>query len=248
MKLVKLVAAAILFPLLCSADETDQQPKLEQSINRHINHKSGLRAYNITTINPPYRFVTGSNRAHEFKFTEYFHPSIAFQIASKRQNFHEIELTDFTYKKTKDLEYALDTDYFRIPVQGEEIIRSSLAARYEFIRPLIKGRDARLVPAIGVAGMAYFERIATVPLTTSLFPSRYAQFGARGFLVPRVTWYASKRVYVDINIPLPLLDMGLNMRRVGNPAYPAPLRDYNLIVFNAIPNYYTFRAGVGVKL
>jgi hypothetical protein len=117
--------------------------------------------------------------------------------------------------------------------------------RYEYTRPFLKKKDAALVPAIGVAGSLFYERFKTTPYTTNVLPVTETTTGMRGFIVPRLNWYAGKRLFFDLNVPVCLLHAGYQQSNQQNPTVPEQLQKMGLIKFDLLPDYYSLRIGAG---
>src|ERR1044071_9157733 len=111
-----------------------------------------------------------------------------------------------------------------------------------------KKKEHRLIPAIGIAAMPYYNRYRTDPAITALFPTRDNLVGVRGFIVPRLNYHISKRVYADLNVPINLFDAQRHSTNTLNSALPAEQRTTSAFNFNALPAYYSVRLGIGVKL
>lgn len=217
--------------------------------NRYLDYKYAAKLYNLTTVADKNQLYRDSNYVRTASFDKIAYPAAAFQIATKKKNFHEIELSDLTIGRSDELTERIYPDQTTTePVSGALTTVTSIAVRYEYIQMFGKKKDHKLIPAIGLAAMPYYNRYSTEPAISALFPTRDNLFGIRGFIVPRLNYHISKRVYLDLNVPVNIFDAQQHGTNTLNSALPAEQRTTSSFNFNALPGYYSVRFGVGVKL
>ncbi|MCD6064590.1 MAG: hypothetical protein K0R82_2501 [Flavipsychrobacter sp.] len=215
--------------------------------NSNLDYKYAVKLYNLTTLADKSELYRDSNYVRTASFDKIAYPATAVQIATKKKNFHEIELSELTIARRDELTERIYLTGAE-PVAGAVTTTTAIALRYEYIRMFGKKKERKLLPAIGLAAMPYYNRYRTDPAITALFPTRDNVLGIRGFIVPRLTYHISKRIYADLNVPVNLFDAQHHSTNTLNSALPAEQRTAATFNFNALPAYYSVRIGVGVKL
>ena len=132
-----------------------------------------------------------------------------------------------------------------ITTAGSQITATSIALRYEYQYALFKKKNFKVQPSIGIAGSAYYERFKTVPYVTSAYPTTETNTGIRGFIIPRINWHVSRRLFFDVNVPLCVLQGGAQFSNIQDPTLTINQQKYGVATFNMFPPYYSFRIGAG---
>jgi hypothetical protein len=234
-------AAAILVLALGSYNAVAQ--------NTHLDYKYAVKLYNLTTIGGNEEIYSDSSFIRTGSFNRLMHPAPAVQIATRKKNFHEIELSDLSIGRREELtERTYPGQSQNITISGEVTTITSVALRYEYIANFAKKKARRLVPAVGFAAMPYYTRYQTDPVITVFFPTRDNFFGLRSYIVPRLAYYINKRIFADINLPVNLFNLQHKSTRSFNSVLPASQQTTSSFSFDLLPAYYSVRAGVGVKL
>ena len=222
--------------------------------NTNLDFKNAIKIYNLTT----YEEYEKSERLNDtsssyFYYTttnfQILHPTIAFQWKTKKNNFHEIELTSFIIDKavTKtEIKNATSTNAYLI--SGNDITTTSIAMRYEYILNFNKSKDRKLVPSIGFSVNPYFRQNSFSPVISSSFPTSESYFGARMFVAPRLTYYLTSRFFMDLNIPLCFLDSYSLIEKREDPRIPESERTVKTYNFQLFPKIFSGRIGIGLKL
>jgi hypothetical protein len=219
--------------------------------NTNLDYRSGLKIYNLTTtegLSKTVRLSDTSSYQFTNTSTQILHPTIAFQWKAKNNNFHEIELTNFEIGKTgAKTEFVADTN--GIPfVSGQDIVTTALSVRYEYILNFNKSKDSKLVPSLGFGVNPYFRKNKYSPLASSSFPAFESSFGLRAFITPRVTYFITQKIFVDLNIPLCLFDNFILTEMRDNANLPVEQRTVSTYNFNQFPKFISGRIGIGIKL
>lgn len=178
----------------------------------------------------------------------YFSP--AFAWASPRGNYHEVELSGLQFNEVDEQTYIdHDNGLNHQVVSGEKRTSVFIALRYEFDYMIIKNKESnRLKPSLGFAVRPYYYRAAFVPRVSSLFASSQSSAGAIFSIVPRINYDLNKRWFIDLNVPINLLDVSAQTSMRDNPAIPVNQRTITTIVAEAVPSQYLIRLGIGVRL
>jgi hypothetical protein len=217
--------------------------------NSNLDYKYAVKLYNLTTIADKNQLYKDSNYVRSVSIDKIAYPAAALQIATKKKNFHEIELSDLTIGRRDELTERIYPDQTTTePVAGSVTTVTSVAVRYEYIIMFAKKKQAKLLPAVGMAAMPYYNRYRTDPAISAIFPTRDNIFGVRAFIVPRLTYYFNKKIFADLNVPVNLFDAQSHSTNTLNSALPAEQRTTTTFNFSGLPAYYSVRIGVGVKL
>ncbi len=221
------------------------------SQNTNLDYRIGLKIYNLSTFEENFKSIQLSDTS-SYQFTntstQILHPTIAFQWKAKKNNFHEIELTNFVIGKTgAKTEFVADTN--GIPfVSGQDVVTTALSVRYEYILNFNKSKDSKLVPSLGFGVNPYFRKNKYSPLASSSFPASESSFGLRAFITPRVTYFITQKIFVDFNIPLCLFDNFILTEMRDNANLPVEQRTVSTYNFNQFPKFISGRIGIGIKL
>lgn len=123
----------------------------------------------------------------------------------------------------------------------------NFAMRYEYIINLIKNKNRTVIPSIGLAGYPYFRKLKHMPYTGP-FESSIASLGAMVKIVPRLNCNISRRIFIDFNIPIAIVDLNTSFEKIEYP--PIRMADNRYVITKAkmMPAYISARLGVGVNL
>ena len=222
--------------------------------NTNLNYQSGLKLYNTTIFEVQSKSTLVSDTSNvRFQYTntnsQILHPSFAYQWKSKKNNFHEIELTNFTVNKVgTKTEYVSDTSANGQLISGEETRNTAISLRYEYIVVLNKSKNSKIVPSIGFGVNPYFRKSSISYESATSFPSSNQSFGVRSFITPRITYFLTSKLFLDVNIPICLFDNYILTESIDNPAVPISQRDISTYNFNQFPKFISGRIGIGIKL
>jgi hypothetical protein len=215
--------------------------------------KYAIKLYNLTSFEDKSRHELDivSIQAHEITNTELqiLHPTVAFQWKTKKNNLHEIELTNFSLDKVdaeKELKDSLENTYTTI--SGAEVVTAYISVRYEYILNLNKFNDAKFVPSVGFGINPYYRQINQMPKVTDLYTTSEMFLGARAFIIPRLTWYFSPKFFADIDIPICIFDLYFQSDEDQDPRLSVDKQTTNTVNFNAFPKFYSGRIGIGLKI
>jgi len=224
------------------------------SQNTNLNFQSGIKLYNTTIFEEQSKSMLVSDTSsiriqYTNKNSQILHPTIAFQWKSKTNNFHEIELTNFMVNKVgTKTEYVSDTSASGQLVSGEYITNTALSIRYEYIAVLNKSKNNKIVPSIGFGVNPYFRKSSIAYESSTSFPSSNQSIGVRAFITPRINYFLTSKLFLDVNIPICLFDNYILTESSDNPAIPISQRDISSYNFNQFPKFISGRIGIGIKL
>jgi hypothetical protein len=222
--------------------------------NPQPDYKIALKIYNLASLEE-YTNVTASENDSSTQYTfntrklDIFHPTFAYQWSNKKEDFHEIELTRFSLSNTVFGAQSQMGNSNSTMLSGSERMRTiDISVRYEYIRNFRKGLDKKMLPSLGFAINPYCNHIVTQPIVSTSFPTSSWHLGARMFVVPRLNFTLSKRIFLDINIPICIVDNYQLRNKYANPAIPLDNRITYSNLFELLPRVYSIRFGVGFKL
>ena len=220
--------------------------------NTNLDYKNAFKIYNLTTFEK-YSKYRGDTTAYSFRYTtttlQILHPTIAFQWKTKKNNFREIELTNFMLSKTgTQTEIVIDSTGIAQMVSRNDLIATLISVRYEYTLNFNKSKDKKLVPSLGFSINPYFRQNTYTPIISTSYKTVERYFGASAFVIPRLTYYLSSKLFIDINIPLSFSDIYCLTDKEENPAIPAKQQTITTYNFELFPKIFSGRLGVGLKL
>lgn len=222
--------------------------------NANLDYKSAIKIYNLSLYEQYNKTRHNSiNSATHFEDSttlfQILHSTIAFQWKGPKNNFNEIELSSLKFGKlgTKT-EYIIDSTGVKYRVSGMDNWETNISFRYEYILNLNKSDDHKFVPTLGLGISVYFRQNLNHPTVSSSFPDVESYAGIRSYLTPGFTYYSSKKLFFDIDIPFCLFDTYYHGYRTDNPQLPVKERATKNYNFEVLAKRYSFRFGFGYKL
>ncbi|MBZ0097763.1 MAG: hypothetical protein K8F30_01685 [Taibaiella sp.] len=242
---MKQVLTTVLLTICCATAQA--QNEIPESVKTY-NHAIKLYA---TGMFNPYDGVYLRNIesfTRQSSFSDYVQPTLAVMLRNKDGNYHELELSQVSVRSTEFGTMTHGPGATPIYRPDYRLLATRIAARYEFILPLIKKRNALFVPAAGLAVMPYYSRNRMTPYSTANVPITMSALGAKTFIVPHLQVNLSKRIFIDANIPICLTDFSRVRQDIKNPTLPVNAQKYTIADVRFLPKFYTARLGIGVKL
>jgi hypothetical protein len=225
-----------------------------QAQNPHLEYKHALKLYNLSSYEElvettRWNDSSGYSTQTNSLAMQWLQPALAFQWKSKKNNFHEIELSNLTWgTEGKKTEILYDTTIRRQTINGATVTSTSIAARYEYIVMNSNEKSQKWVPSIGFGIQPYFRRNAYVPQLATSYQNREMRMGLRTFITPRLTYFLSSKLYIDLNIPICLLHGFVYSTNTENPSIPINQRTVTTYNLNPFAQAISGRIGIGVKL
>jgi len=226
------------------------------SQKENLDFKYAVKLYNLTSFEDKSKKeieVDSSIYVNSYeiidKTLKILHPTVAFQWKTKKNNLHEIELTNFSLDKVETgKENKSDTSGINGSISGAEIITTSVSMRYEFILNFKEFGRNKLVPSLGFAGNPYFRQIIDNPKVSDSYRTSENYIGARAFVIPRLSYYFSSKFFIDLNIPICFFDLYFQSERDQDPTLTLEKQTVNTVNFDAFPPFFSGRIGVGLNL
>ncbi len=226
---------------------------LSKAQNKNLDYKHAIKFYNLSSYQKTTSVWADSSNLYSsyYSYLQIIKPTVAYSWKGKNQNFNELELSALSlFKKVDNSEYnrLKDSQAFAHVYSGTNIISSSISLRYEYIINFFKNSDCKIAPSLGLAINPYFDLLKFKPHTTLYFPTTTTTIGTKGFIIPRLIYYYSSKVFFDMNIPLEIFEAKTNFYNVRNPALPVTSQRFSNSDFNLFPNQFSLRLGIGVKI
>lgn len=172
----------------------------------------------------------------------------SFSMNTEKGNFHEFELTSFSFGKSSSKKYTLDTNTNAMMlISGSNNNAQIFGVKYEFSLKLLKKSTSKLQPYIGFATNVNFRRSARNPVLATMFYSNSTSLYTAFFITPRLIYNLNEKWFFDFNVPFNLANFGVYRSRYLNPNIPVNNQITYSTDFKFIPRQFTFKLGVGYK-
>lgn len=242
---MKNLRSAILVAFIGIAYIANGQTKLQRNytLKLYINHYKTLEENWLSQSYPVDTFHT--NVTSEIKFGRV---TPAVTIETKNKNFHEFELVQLKYQKTKEVGKVVPVWGGYSETIGRESKEHSFQFRYEYNHGFQKNDGHKLHTYVGIATNPFFRHWDNVPMNSLSFPGSKISTGARFMIIPRITYQIKPKWYLDLNAILHQVQYEYVREKVDNPHFSSrqmTTAAHNLQVKAAINQV---RLGVGVKL
>lgn len=178
----------------------------------------------------------------------YFSP--AFAVALPNGNFHEFEISNVLINNTKnETEFIVDSNGTTISGSILRKNQNMIAVRYEYDFLFFKKKtEAKLKSYLGLSVNPYFSNTRYSSNITAAFPSSQNSLGALIAVIPRLNYNINERWFLDLNIPINIIDMNVVNNKTENPVLTAEQRSITTINFAQMPSQYLMRFGVGFRV
>jgi hypothetical protein len=163
-----------------------------------------------------------------------FSPAII--LTTKRNNFHEFELTQFNISKGYD-QYTY-----------EKVKSSDVGLGYQFMWSLTK-KSARWVPLLGFGSSVRFQSVETNSQFGSFYDRNYSLIIGSFGVVPQLRYFASEKFFFDLAIPLNCFDLSYGSKGTENPSIPVRQQKMDGFSVEFIPfSLLQVKIGAGVRI
>lgn len=220
--------------------------------NTNLDYKNAVKIYNLTTFEKNIKVFgdTSSFIRSTINTLQILHPTIAFQWKTKNNNFHEIELTNLMLNKVGSSSEVINDTIGNVQIAGSgaDITTTLISVRYEYLLKFNKSKDTKLVPSLGFGFSPYFYRNNFNPRTSFYYPVSETIFSVRTFITPRLTYFISSKVFIDLNIPISFFEANFLIDKAEDPLLPEKQRTTTTYSYENFPKVFYGRIGVGLKL
>jgi hypothetical protein len=209
-----------------------------------------INGYYEDTKNDQYKGTLSGfdNYLYENELFDFGILSIAIEFKSEKFFAHEIEIMPVYIDYNDDLEtisFYDNPDEDRVLSGGKNTsIKSYL--RYQANHYFTK--DKIVVPYIGLSAKAFYYYNGYNPTITTTFKTTEQNIGLHFTISPGISFKISKKLLLDIDIPIGLYETKLNMSFIDNPLIPVKDRKSSEIIGEFIPKVYNIRLGLFYKL
>lgn len=104
------------------------------------------------------------------------------------------------------------------------------------------------MPAIGISAMPYYQQTAFTPVLATEYPAATSRGGVKAYVIPRINYAISSKLFVDLNIPICIADMYFERNSKTNPNLLPQDQKNSTGNFDGIPKLYSIRIGVGLNI
>jgi hypothetical protein len=163
-------------------------------------------------------------------------------IETKTGDLHQIEWTSFSISQFSDRDED-STNQFSLATYGG----IDISFRYQYSIPLTKN-SKNVIPYLGISGRMGVAYEYDAPLTSDEFYTHATDVFTRLGLVPTLRFRASKRLFLDVEIPLEFINLYSTWSRTDNPALPLRQQQTTEIGMEINRPPLHLRFGLGVKL
>ncbi len=174
--------------------------------NSNLEFNRAFKVSNLSTFRSG-QIRYGSGTTSKWNSVDLLKIVPSYMWKGKGAFFNEISLhsANFAVSSTKDV---LDANGLTVtPNARYRSFSSNLAVKYSKFYSFFSQSEHKLVPMIGMEVMPYFSAYNRRPVPENLNIFQYRELGLKTFVTPRLTYFATKRLFFDASVQLPLLDM-----------------------------------------
>jgi hypothetical protein len=222
--------------------------------NSNINYIYALKIYNLSSYNElSFKRADSSTNLNQteysYNYLKVLNPTIAIQWKTKKNNFREIELTNFTTNKTNSKKIIIyDTTGTNQSAYEATNIITHISVRYEYILNLNKLKEKKYLLSFGFGFNPFYKKDTFKPKVSSSFETSIQEIGINSFVTPRFTYFITSKIFIDVNIPICIINTVVQSQLIDNPQLTVNQRKITTANFNELPKIYSARIGVGIKL
>lgn len=178
----------------------------------------------------------------------YLSPALMIELGSG--NFHEFELSRFRISFSEnEIFIPNDSTATITPDDGFRKTKALFSARYEYVISLKGNQKAsKFHPYLGLSVSPYFEHFREIPFINTSFPRTINQFGTLFSVVPRLNYSLKGNWFLDLNIPIQMIDVNAIFRKNEDPVLPEENRVTSDVNLNFSPLNVLVRFGVGIRI
>jgi len=178
----------------------------------------------------------------------YFSPAFAF--AMPNGNFHEFEISNILINNTKnETEFIVGNSGTAISGSILKKTQNKIAVRYEYDFLFFKKKtEAKLRSYLGLSVNPYFSNTQYSSNIPAAFPTSQSSIGALITVIPRLNYNINERWFLDLNIPINIIDLNLVNDKAENPQLTAAQRSITTFNFAQMPSQFLVRFGVGFRV
>lgn len=239
MKIKTIACCLAALCLVVTGQAQDTVPKL-----KILKIYSNLSSSNFRTTNGNDTIITEDINS-SFFFGGF---SPALSIQNTNGNFHEFELAKLRLASQRaESIFNNVVNNEADSVSLEEISNFEIGFRYEASWTLKKD-EGKFQPYIGLANLLHFKSLNVRPNTSASFPTRDRILENSVAVIPRAQFKLSKKLILDINIPITLLKFSYSRNKTENIFLSPEERVEHISDLTFLPGSFCLRIGIGFKL
>lgn len=211
-----------------------------------------IKVYNLATYEKQIEQTAVSTDLKRISTNKTFtllHPTVAVQWKNKKGKNREIELTTLSFKhEDQYMKYSSDSMSVVAITSGNKVSTASIGLRYECTFLQTTPKSSKTLFSFAYAVNPFVKIIHTVPYTSSSYPTSNTSLGLNAFLVPRMNYNLSSKLFVDFNLPINLFSTYMLHSRNSDPSIQVADQSNSSFNFDALSNVLSARIGLGIKL
>lgn len=174
--------------------------------------------------------------------------SIAFPFHTK--NFgHEISISAIKFKRNdyKEIEYD-DNSHPSYSLESFKSENNELLLRGMYELKFKNKSKKKFLPQIGLGIEPFILYTERIPMIPTVFPIFSLSLGATVYVIPRISYALSDKVYLDFNIPFGLCQYIWNFEKHLNPAMTLEEQRKSQSDLDFLNSTFQIRFGIGVRI
>ena len=217
--------------------------------NKNLDYSKSFKLYVSKEFSPVQNNFKNTDEItySSSEFTDQnIHPCFAFQWKTKKNNFKEIQLIDYTFNRIGNVAGINNT--IQNKVESLYLTRTtSISFLCQYIHTFRKQKDAKLIPQIGFGVSPFYKKNNYQPLLSNIFEQTNQSFGVKLNVIPRLTYHLNSKIYFDLSANCVLSRIGINTNYFDNPTLQIDQRKISRFDFDQFGSM-GLNFGVGIKL
>jgi len=165
-------------------------------------------------------------------------------VISKPRVSHEIEISQFNIKKNYYDEGEISSNL--TSPRERKSLQLQWNMRYEYAINILKIKRYQL--SVAASAEPYLDFFKYTSLTPADFPSKLTIIGNKFHLIPRATFALNDKLFIDVNIPIEIMNTYKTTSYLENPAWAEENRRISYTRSNFFDSVFRFRVGLGFNL
>lgn len=224
------------------------------SQNPNLDYNFAIKLSNLTSfekfqmVNSRDDLPNATEDYFDFSNIRILNPTISLQFKTRLNNFHEIEIINCSIEKEEFKESYYNELYESLnPRRGHILSKTNISMKYEYIYLFYKSSEKKIVPSIGLSINPLFYQVVNTPVTSLDWETDNKLYIVRFQLTPRLSYFLSSKLFVDLSIPLTILDFKYHHYYIDNNTLIEELKTSKTNKTSLFPVYYCGRIGIGYK-
>lgn len=173
-------------------------------------------------------------------------PGVTFSKYTAKDNFYEFGLSRLYFNVEDNLKVTNAPTYVSID-GGAKTTTFNIGFRYDYNYILSKNGSSFLA-YFGLSSSIAYDIETNEPKITSSYKRNWSTIRSNFGIVPRLIWKLNSLVFIDLNIPINIIQVEYTHQRIHNPSLPLEQQKNGELETTLFPKNYEVRLGVGVFL